>query len=74
MIGTVEEKPCGAARSGFAIDQKGDIFPCIFGIQNKEQCSGSILSEDINTVWFNSPVFNNFRENNNFPCNSCEVL
>ena len=65
---------CGAGISGFAIDQFADIYPCIFGINNKKQRIGNILDDDILELWNTSKILQNFRKlDNTQPCNRCEL-
>lgn len=64
---------CGSARSGFAIDEIGDIYPCIFGIANRKLRSGNILADDLDEVWFNSKPMKKMRVANQRPCHACEI-
>lgn len=66
------EKPCGSGHSGFAINQRGDIFPCIFGIEQYHQKCGNILDSEIDDVWFHSDVLSSFRNERSIPCHRCE--
>lgn len=64
---------CGAGFSGFAINENGDLFPCIFGVHNNKIKIGSVLDEDIEDMWFNSDRMNEFRMQSPIqPCNRCE--
>jgi MoaA/NifB/PqqE/SkfB family radical SAM enzyme len=67
------DKPCGSGSLGFAIDQHADIFPCIFGVADRSQRCGNILRDDLNDVWFGSPVLERFRGEVNTPCRRCET-
>lgn len=53
-IETIGSGNCGSGISGFAIEQIGDIYPCIFGVSDKKQCMCYILSDSLDDVWFNS--------------------
>ncbi|WP_268981569.1 SPASM domain-containing protein [Wolbachia pipientis] len=60
--------------SGFAIEQKGDIYPCIFGVSDKTQCMGNILSDSLDDVWFNSVKLDKFRKlDEGRLCHRCET-
>jgi MoaA/NifB/PqqE/SkfB family radical SAM enzyme len=65
-------RPCGSGSVGFAIDQRGDIYPCIFGVRDPAQCAGNILADDLAFVWFTSPVLERFRAEVSTPCRRCE--
>lgn len=68
-----KEQFCGSGNGGFAIDEVGDVFPCIFGVSNKTQRLSSILSFDIDTFWFNSQKLKAFREMDSKQiCQRCE--
>ena len=77
QIDTVNtEVPCGSGLSGFAVDELGDVYPCIFGIRGKNQRCGNIIRDDLNDLWFTSPVLENFRTTTTPPsiCRRCERL
>lgn len=64
---------CGSAFSGFAIDEVGDVFPCIFGIADPKQRAGNALEQSIEDIWFASPVLESFRAlDNRQSCRRCE--
>lgn len=65
-------RPCGSGSVGFALDQRADIYPCIFGVADPAQRCGNILSEDLTDVWFTSPVMERFRGEVATPCRRCE--
>lgn len=76
-IETVDlEKPCGSGISGFALDEVGDVYPCIFGIRSRGQRCGNILQDDLDALWFDSPRFEHFRSGKiaGAHCRSCEPL
>ncbi|HEV2839953.1 MAG TPA: radical SAM protein [Chthoniobacterales bacterium] len=65
---------CGSGFSGFAVDQSGDMFPCIFGIADESQRVGSLLTEDLADLWFAAPRLAKFREEPCAqPCRRCEL-
>jgi len=66
---------CGAGMSGFAIDEFGNAFPCIFGIRNQDLCLGGISNhEDIDSIWFSSSKLSTFRNmDNSEPCKRCST-
>lgn len=57
-IGDVIE--CAAGNSLFAIDENFDVFPCIYGIGNKEYIIGNLLRDGIKSIW-ESTKWNKFR-------------
>ena len=63
---------CGSAWSGFSVDALGDAFPCIFGIGAPSQRAGNVFDQDIDDVWFQSPVMRRFRTQDESPCRRCE--
>ena len=65
---------CGSGQTGFAVDELGDMYPCIFGVRNSAQRCGNVLHEDLDTLWFNSPVLERFRATKGVSpiCRSCE--
>jgi MoaA/NifB/PqqE/SkfB family radical SAM enzyme len=65
-------RPCGSGSIGFALDQRADIYPCIFGVADATQRCGNILSDDLSEVWFGSPVLGRFRGEAQTPCRRCE--
>jgi MoaA/NifB/PqqE/SkfB family radical SAM enzyme len=65
-------KPCGSGSVGFAVDQRADIYPCIFGVENIAQRCGNLLYDDLDAVWFHSPVLAAFRGKVTTPCRRCE--
>lgn len=65
---------CGSADTGFAVDQHGDVYPCIFGIADDRQRAGSLLEASIDELWFDSPVFRAFRAQCSRPCHRCELV
>jgi MoaA/NifB/PqqE/SkfB family radical SAM enzyme len=72
-IETVDEaRPCGSGSVGFAVDQRGDIYPCIFGVADPAQKAGNVLTDDLTSVWFTSPVLQRFRGDVATPCRRCE--
>ncbi|MFP3028413.1 MAG: radical SAM protein [Wolbachia sp.] len=73
-IETIGSGNCGSGISGFAIEQKGDIYPCIFGVSDKTQCMGNILSDSLDDVWFNSVKLDKFRKlDEGRLCHRCET-
>lgn len=66
-------EPCGSGYSGLAVDSHGQIFPCIFGINDPNQSLGNILTNNIQTIWFDSPKLIEFRNmSSSQPCIRCE--
>jgi radical SAM protein with 4Fe4S-binding SPASM domain len=65
-------KPCGSGSIGFALDQRGDIYPCIFGVADRTQRCGNILDDGLNDVWFGSPTLEPFRGEVSPVCRRCE--
>ena len=64
---------CGAGIGGFAINEDGDVYPCIFGVSNKSQKLSSIFKYDIDSFWFDSPKLNFFRSLDSMQiCRRCE--
>lgn len=64
---------CGSGDAGFSINEYGDIYPCIFGIENSNQCLGNIIKDDLDFIWFDSSKLNNFRQmSKNSLCRRCE--
>lgn len=64
---------CGSGSSGFAIDERGDVYPCIFGIHNQATRLGSLLDLSLNELWYESKKLREFRERPcEHPCNRCE--
>jgi radical SAM protein with 4Fe4S-binding SPASM domain len=73
-IESLDNSPeCGSADTGFAVDQAGDVYPCIFGIAEPAQRAGNILEDSIDHLWFDSPVLRRFREQTSRPCHRCET-
>lgn len=71
-IESLDNSPgCGSADTGFAVDQAGDVYPCIFGIAEPVQRAGNVIEESIDELWFESPVFRRFREQASRPCHRC---
>lgn len=66
------QQPCGSGSVGFAVDQRADIYPCIFGVENPGQRCGNLLTDDLDAVWFGSPVLARFRKEVTTPCRRCE--
>lgn len=67
-----ESETCGSGHSGFAINERGDLFPCIFGTHNPETKFGNILESDIEHLWYNSPHLIEFRKAESCqPCSRC---
>ncbi|MEO3925957.1 radical SAM protein [Micromonosporaceae bacterium B7E4] len=65
-------QPCGNGSVGFAVDQRADIYPCIFGVENPAQRCGNLLADDLDEVWFTSPILAAFRGEVPTPCRRCE--
>lgn len=63
---------CGSARSGFSIDEKGDAYPCIFGISNNAMKCGNIFSDEIDKIWFDAAPMETLRSVQGQPCRACE--
>lgn len=64
---------CGSGASGFAVNEKGDIFPCIFSVNDADKSFGNILTDDIEKLWFESEKLNQFRVlEPSHPCTRCE--
>ncbi|MBX7265613.1 radical SAM protein [Micromonospora sp. Llam7] len=63
---------CGSGSIGFAVDQLGDVYPCIFGVENRSLRAGNLLTDDLDTMWF-SAVWEQFRGEPTTPCRRCEV-
>jgi MoaA/NifB/PqqE/SkfB family radical SAM enzyme len=69
-----KDQNCGAGTWGFAIDEIGDVFPCIFGVSNRTQRIASILEYDIDKFWFDSTILNKFRSfSSRQLCNRCQI-
>lgn len=66
------DRPCGSGSVGFAVDQRADIYPCIFGVENTAQRCGNLLTDDLDHVWFSSPILAGFRGEVTTPCRRCE--
>jgi MoaA/NifB/PqqE/SkfB family radical SAM enzyme len=66
------DRPCGSGSAGFAVDQRADVYPCIFGVADRSQRCGSILSGNLADIWFSSPVLQRFRGELRTPCRRCE--
>lgn len=66
------DRPCGSGSVGFAVDQRGDIYPCIFGVQNPAQRCGNLFTDNLDEIWFGSPVLVDFRGEVATPCRRCE--
>ncbi|TDB80932.1 radical SAM protein [Micromonospora sp. KC721] len=64
---------CGSGSIGFAVDQRGDIYPCIFGVENLSLRVGNLLTDDLDAMWFGSGVLDQFRGESTTPCRRCEV-
>lgn len=72
-IETIDPRqPCGSGSIGFAVDQRADVYPCIFGVQNPGQRCGNLLTDDLDRLWFDSPVLAGFRGEVAAPCRRCE--
>lgn len=65
-------RPCGSGSVGFAVDQFADVYPCIFAVQNPRLKAGNLLTDDLDRLWFGSPVFAPFRGEVSSPCRRCE--
>ena len=65
-------RPCGSGSLGFAVDQRADIYPCIFGVADPAQRCGNLLQDGIGDVWFGSPGLERFRGEAQTPCRRCE--
>jgi MoaA/NifB/PqqE/SkfB family radical SAM enzyme len=65
-------RPCGSGVVGFALDQRAGIYPCIFGVADPAQRCGNILTDDLDEVWFTSPILERFRGEPQTPCRRCE--
>lgn len=63
---------CGSGSIGFAVDQRGDAYPCIFGVENRSLRAGNLLTDDLETMWFGSAVWEQFRGEPSTPCRRCE--
>ncbi len=72
-IETIGQSACGSGTSGFAVDQYGFAYPCIFGVEDHTQRIGNILEQDLEDIWFDSKILNTFRqlERGEF-CHRCE--
>ncbi|GGL93269.1 hypothetical protein GCM10012279_08730 [Micromonospora yangpuensis] len=64
---------CGSGSIGFAVDQHGDVYPCIFGVENRSLRVGNLLTDDLDTIWFGSEVWEQFRSEPTSPCRRCEL-
>ncbi len=68
-----KEDCCGSGYSGFSINEVGKVFPCIFGVENSNQCVGDILKDKVGDIWFKSDKLNYFRRlDSSQPCKKCE--
>lgn len=65
---------CGSGRSGFAVDEIADVYPCIFGIGSLSQRAGNLLQDSIDDLWFDAQVMVDFRKRVAQPCHNCEDL
>lgn len=65
-------RPCGSGTSGFAVNEAGDVYPCIFGILNHKLRCGNLLRDGIDKLWFESEVLREFRSPPGFVCRRCE--
>jgi radical SAM protein with 4Fe4S-binding SPASM domain len=64
---------CSSGHSGLAIDQHGDIYPCIFAVENTKLRCGNILTDEILEIWSGSVKLLNFRhEPRDYLCKRCE--
>ena len=73
QVETVDpEQPCGSGSVGFAVDQRADVYPCVFGVQNPALRCGNLLTDDLGDMWFHSPIFAAFRGEVTTPCRRCE--
>lgn len=67
------EKPCGSGTTGFAVNENLDVMPCIFGTHENRHVCGNLLHDDLEEIWFGSPVLSNFRGMRaEQPCHRCE--
>jgi MoaA/NifB/PqqE/SkfB family radical SAM enzyme len=63
---------CGSGSVGFAVDQRGDMYPCIFGVENPALKVGNLVTDNLDTLWFSSEVLDPFRGEATIPCRRCE--
>ncbi|GGJ90280.1 hypothetical protein GCM10010123_20090 [Pilimelia anulata] len=66
------DEPCGSGTVGFAVDQRADIYPCIFGVENPAMRCGNLLTDNLDDVWFSSTTMAAFRGAVSTPCRRCE--
>jgi len=64
---------CGSGSIGFAVDQRGDVYPCIFGVENRSLRAGNLLTDDLETMWFTATAWKQFRGQPTTPCRRCEA-
>ncbi|ADL47605.1 radical SAM protein [Micromonospora aurantiaca (nom. illeg.)] len=67
------DQGCGSGSIGFAVDQRGDVYPCIFGVENRSLRAGNLLTDDLDTMWFGAAVWEQFRGETATPCRRCEA-
>ncbi|MEU1813139.1 radical SAM protein [Micromonospora aurantiaca (nom. illeg.)] len=67
------DQGCGSGSIGFAVDQRGDVYPCIFGVENRSLRAGNLLTDDLDTMWFGAAVWEQFRGETTTPCRRCEA-
>lgn len=64
--GEIKGKTCLGGISGFNIDTEGNLFPCIYSVDNFEECCGNIYDG------INNEVLNKFVEINNCEVEECK--
>lgn len=64
---------CGSGSIGFAVDQRADVYPCVFGVENQSLKVGNLATDDLDAMWFDSGVLDRFRGESLTPCRRCEV-
>lgn len=68
-----ENDSCGCASSGFAVKENGDVYPCIFGVENERIKVGNIIENSMESLWFEESTMVNFRNAcSKQPCKRCE--
>lgn len=62
---------CGACKLTCCVSPEGNIYPCAF-LQEPEFKAGRLPDDNFSDIWFNSPVFEQFRQLEIKSCESCQ--
>jgi MoaA/NifB/PqqE/SkfB family radical SAM enzyme len=66
---------CGSGFSGFAINELGHAYPCIFATHEPKFDLGCVLELPLEKIWFESPRLDLFRTlPAELPCTRCECI